>query len=354
MAGGKRGHGGAVKRDTLWEARWHTCRSYNVGCTFLSGDRAIATGSEDGAIWVYDTDTGHPRRALQGHTSVVHCVSAPASTTGSPILASCSIDTCDIHLWTPERGAPKPPPGVSQGAVRCEQDSGQGNNTISSPPLTRNRARELAGVTGGTSSRPFCTGTLGAGDDGAMPMVVGGGGRGGEGSEMPVRRAVSIGLRTETREEALQRAQRAAIEALMQQHGELMLRIFHTYDYSFRAAFNWQALLEHIRGVCEARGLSHEGAGTGPQGGGDGGGGVPNAVDERDPVAVINAVRCMAQDFAATLRQQQESIFAGEQTPPPQTALPLPLGLLGDDVAPSGTAPRAPAIQLRSRRRHSS
>ena len=331
--GAKRGYGGAAKREILWEGRSHSCRSYNVGCTFLYGDRSVATGSEDGAVWVYDTDTGRPRRALTGHTSVVHCVSAPPAASGRMVLASCSIDSSDINVWTPVRGKPQAPPGAGATGARRDQALDGAASVPGAPaspppaprggaPLTRLRARELAAAP--------CN--VGAGG-GVVPMEVDGVGSGGGGGGRPsperaaaasggaeVRRASSIGLRTETREEAMQRAQRAAIETLMHQHGDLMLRIFHTYDYSFRAAFNWQALLEHIRGVCEARGLPHEGPGAANSGGAGG------AVDETDPVAVINAVHSMAQDFAAALRQQQASILADEPTLPALGVQETPAG----------------------------
>ncbi len=344
--GAKRGHGGAAKREILWEGRSHSCRSYNVGCTFLNGDHSVATGSEDGAVWVYDTDTGRPRRALTGHTSVVHCVSAPPAASGRMVLASCSIDSSNINVWTPVRGAPQAAPGTGGTGARRDVEGaasvqGASVNPLPAPrggaPLTRLRARELA-----AAPAPCNVGAGGGIVPMEMDRVESGGGDGRSSPERAatasggaeVRRAASIGLRTETREEAMQRAQRAAIETLMHQHGDLMLRIFHTYDYSFRAAFNWQALLEHIRGVCEARGLPHEGPGAAASG--EAGG----AVDETDPVAVINAVHSMAQDFAAALRQQQESILADEPT------LPAPLGL--QETPPGGMrVPRPP-------RRHSS
>ena len=49
-------------------------------------------------------------------------------------------------------------------------------------------------------------------------------------------------------------------------------------------------------------------------------------MDETDPVAVINAVHSMAQDFAAALRQQQASILADEPTLPALGVQETPAG----------------------------
>eukprot|EP00211_Chloroparvula_japonica_P009285 CAMPEP_0119122974 /NCGR_PEP_ID=MMETSP1310-20130426/3065_1 /TAXON_ID=464262 /ORGANISM="Genus nov. species nov., Strain RCC2339" /LENGTH=155 /DNA_ID=CAMNT_0007112709 /DNA_START=20 /DNA_END=487 /DNA_ORIENTATION=+ len=112
-----------------------------------------------------------------------------------------------------------------------------------------------------------------------------------------IRRATSVGHRTETRLEALQRAHRAAIEALMHKHGDLILRIFHTYDFSFRAPFNWQGLLHHIREVCALRQEQAQGAGQGA-----GAAGAETADD------MVRAVNDMAADFTAALQQIEHEI----------------------------------------------
>jgi WD40 repeat protein len=87
----------------------HKCVNYNLGCQYYKSERYVLTGSEDKFVYVYDTMTGELIKTLQGHTSVVHLVHA-VETSPEPIqIASCSIESSQVHFWKPNRSVPSKP-----------------------------------------------------------------------------------------------------------------------------------------------------------------------------------------------------------------------------------------------------
>ncbi len=51
---------------------------------------------------------------------------------------------------------------------------------------------------------------------------------------------------------------RVAIESLMRKHGDLILRIFHACDYSFRTHVDWRSILRHLTTTMREEAQSRE------------------------------------------------------------------------------------------------
>eukprot|EP00963_Diacronema_lutheri_P009895 scaffold938_cov334-Pavlova_lutheri.AAC.15 len=203
------------------EYKSHSCSRYNISSVLLNYDRYVATGSEDRRVWIYDTLTGQPVKKLEGHSAVTHFVHTPSEDeSGGPLLASSSIDSSVVHLWSPAASMEpvRPCKKLATSWMCCDspvssQTSMNGLELEEGSPLTS----ELEGDSNGGQQ---------------------------EEQPGPMLRGVEEFAAQRVRQDCLQRK---AVEELMQKHGDVILRIFHHFDYSFRSPFDWQALLAHVR-----------------------------------------------------------------------------------------------------------
>lgn len=207
------------------EYKSHRCTSYNISCVLLNYDRYIATGSEDRKVWIYDACTGKTVKVLEGHSAVAHFVHTPPETdSGGLLLASSSIDSSLVNLWSPaasmDNARPLKKRTVAclscESPISCCRSTNMQESEVQGPVLaeTAGDCQEVRREVRGTSQFP-------------------------EPDEMVDPRV---------RQDALQKK---AVEELMHKHGDIILRVFHHYDYSFRSPFDWQALLNHVRAAQE-------------------------------------------------------------------------------------------------------
>jgi len=203
------------------EYKSHSCSSYNISSVLLNYDRHVATGSEDCRVWIYDALTGEPVKKLEGHSAVTHFVHTPSEDeSGGPMLASSSIDSSIVHLWSPAASM-EPVQRYNKVASywhccdgpACSQTSVNGSEVEEGSPHTSET--EEHSVSNQQEERPG-----------------------------PMLRGVEEFAAQRVRQDCLQRK---AVEELMHKHGDVILRIFHHFDYSFRSPFDWQALLAHVR-----------------------------------------------------------------------------------------------------------
>jgi len=213
------------KQTLLMEFSGHKCSSYNISCTFFSNDRTVATGSEDNRIWIYDVESGKPIQTLSGHSAVVHFLATPSNNAPGLQLASSSIDSNRVKIWSANG-----------------KDAGD---------LTKSHSCKLDRVPSQDSrdstSEVFQGGALSSGEFVNSSAS-------GESLEIADAMEVDQMNTPSSANQDIEQMHRSAIETLMHKHGDLILRIFHTYDYSFRAPFDWHTLLRHIERISSAEG----------------------------------------------------------------------------------------------------
>ena len=230
----------------LTEFTGHKCRSYNISCTFFGSDGAVATGSEDNKVWVYDAKTGEVVRTLSGHGSVVHNIAAPRSQSHSLQLASSSIESSEVNVWAAGYRELEAEAGDAREAWGGAEDCFRRMSSLESHVgLPRGHGDIYESYGGGTGGEAVATSSsaaagahelLGFWDGGDEPMTdtgeadrVGGGGGGGGGG-------------------SLLEMHRSAIESLMRKHGDMILRVFHACDISFRTHLDWAAMIQRLTG----------------------------------------------------------------------------------------------------------
>lgn len=94
------------KFDMIRDYRQHQCVAYNIAASFMSAGSHIVTGSEDGHLVVYDTQSGDvllraPTPAGAGSSGMgepaIHlCAPRPHS----PEVATCSVLDAHVVVWT--------------------------------------------------------------------------------------------------------------------------------------------------------------------------------------------------------------------------------------------------------------
>jgi WD40 repeat protein len=273
------------KRSLLMEFHDHKCHSYNISCTFFSDDRAVATGSEDKKVWVYDAKTGEVLKTLEGHGSVVHFLATPRSQSYNNLqLASSSIDSNEVNIWSPakyktECGVDCDMDEEEDDAFTCfrRMSSLESNAGVSRRPSIDSRGEAVGGAGDHLLSEDFDSNN--------------------EDDEMMDAQLVSNQINNN-----LVEMHRLAIESLMQKHGDLILRIFHACDYSFRTHIDWRSLIRHL-----TTRMNSEGQPVGPNGDEEG-----SHVSGFDPESVAEAVMEMATIFS-NIAEEQNSLGQQQQ-----------------------------------------
>jgi WD40 repeat protein len=84
----------------------HVSQATIKGVSFY-GDRSqyVISGSDDGYIFIWETDTGKLVRILQAHEETVNTVCCSKHPTTVPMIVTSGIDDY-IHIWTPEGDYP--------------------------------------------------------------------------------------------------------------------------------------------------------------------------------------------------------------------------------------------------------
>eukprot|EP01135_Chromosphaera_perkinsii_P002989 Nk52_evm11s232 gene=Nk52_evmTU11s232 len=90
------------------------------------GDKFIASGSDDGRVFLWEKDTGKIVNVLLGDTRVVNCVQGHPT---SPIIASSGIDN-DIKIWEPIGEEPYMLADIDKITERNERLLCQGQNVM--------------------------------------------------------------------------------------------------------------------------------------------------------------------------------------------------------------------------------
>ncbi|QDZ17719.1 WD40 repeat domain-containing protein [Chloropicon primus] len=271
----------------LTEFKSHKCRSYNISCTFFGSDRTIATGSEDSKIWLYDAKTGEVIQALSGHGSVVHNIAAPRHESHSLQLASSSIDSNEVNIWSAKYVADK------EGDVDTAFEQGDEMmyyRRIDSVESQAGDALRNANVNDiyehyGSAMEVAATSSTSGGAEVARPSA----------GDATCREDERMALAMAEQSNNIMEMHRMGIEALMRKHGDMILRIFHACDFSFRTQVDWRVMVQRLSSsrMGAAVGI-REGAG-----GGGGGGDQGSHVSGMDQESVAEAVREMETLFNA-------------------------------------------------------
>ena len=226
-----------ASRSLLVEYKGHKCQSYNISCTFFCNDKAVVTGSEDSTLWVYSAETGAVVKTLPGHDAVVHFITAPSNDARTLRLASSSIDSNRVRVWQVQAGEGD---GEGGGAAHAAAHNAAALGRVRSTESHTN-----AGMHEGVGD--------GAGAN-ASADPQGGHGQSWGASREPAPMTLDTIAAELRRSRDVNQMHRSAIETLMRKHGDLILRIFHMYDYSFRAPFDWRALIEHVQTLANETG----------------------------------------------------------------------------------------------------
>lgn len=83
-------------KQCIKEYRGHRCNGYNVLCNFYNKERYILTGSEDGAIYIYDTSTAKIKRKIQTNQK---CVILVHPIPNSLDIAFTGLEDVSIFIW---------------------------------------------------------------------------------------------------------------------------------------------------------------------------------------------------------------------------------------------------------------
>eukprot|EP00213_Chloropicon_mariensis_P002141 CAMPEP_0197483600 /NCGR_PEP_ID=MMETSP1309-20131121/56970_1 /TAXON_ID=464262 /ORGANISM="Genus nov. species nov., Strain RCC998" /LENGTH=573 /DNA_ID=CAMNT_0043026209 /DNA_START=243 /DNA_END=1964 /DNA_ORIENTATION=- len=263
------------RKCLLMEFKSHKCHSYNISCTFFSNDRAVATGSEDSKIWMYDAKSGEVIQTLNGHGSVVHFLTTPRNHSSNFQLASSSINNNEVNIWSPNDQT------EDEDEYDCDEMCFRRMSSLESQIGGTHSRREsfdhYSGVEAAETSSAAAQAILPDqsvcyDDDEIMADAI---------PEVP---GIDGG-------QNILEMHRSAIESLMRKHGDLILRIFHACDYSFRTHVDWRSMLTR---------LTEEGQ--------EGNGIQNSSVSGFDPESLAEAVMEMTELFSQISDDSQSSI----------------------------------------------
>ena len=275
------------KKCLLMEFDSHKCRSYNISCTFFGNDRAIATGSEDNKVWIYDAKDGSVIQTLSGHASVVHNITTPRNQSYNLQLATSSIDSNEVNVWSARYKEARVAGAAAQGMVLDEDEE---------MCFTRMNSLESR-AEGPGPGRPMDQGEIlehypeGVATSLAVDPTLA--------MEYEAPGEVAMAEADGEGSQNILEAHRLGIESLMRKHGDVILKIFHACDYSFRSSMDWRSMIQRLSSTMNGAG----GEGDHPMQTGD----QDSHISGVDQEIVMEAVMEMAALFSQMADEQRVS-----------------------------------------------
>eukprot|EP00347_Sterkiella_histriomuscorum_P001337 403372417 len=179
----------------------HKCQGYNIAAHFFGYEDLILTGSEDGYVYMYNKNSGAIEKKVQVNSKVIHLVKPIPKGSQLEFVQTGLEEGCTINIW-----------GVNQKQVI-------NHSNLSSFDKQTGINQEVNEQTQG-SINPENTDQQEDFD--------------------------TVFMSDENGEEVRSQIYLSIIEELMQEYGDLILKVFHRHNFTYCANMDWQSLIQTI------------------------------------------------------------------------------------------------------------
>ncbi|CDW77963.1 wd40 repeat-containing protein [Stylonychia lemnae] len=218
-----------AKENFVMQYIGHKCQGYNIGAHFFDNENKILTGSEDGFVYCYDKMSGQIQKKIQCQSKVIHLVKPVPFGNQLEFIQTGLEEGTLVNLW-----------GISQNKIQEKAKlKNQDYNTNQEATKIKTLKDALAS---NIFSGPQIFNQSQVSNDGFNSISSDN--EDGLNSSLPNNDE----FRTldETDEDFRSQIYLCIIEEIMQEYGDLILKVFHKHNFTYCTTMDWQALIQTI------------------------------------------------------------------------------------------------------------
>eukprot|EP00347_Sterkiella_histriomuscorum_P005068 403358022 len=179
----------------------HKCQGYNIAAHFFGYEDLILTGSEDGYVYMYNKNSGAIEKKVQANSKVIHLVKPIPKGSQLEFVQTGLEEGCTINIW-----------GVNQKQVINHSNLYSSDKQAGIKEEGSEQTQESINPENTDQQEDFDT----------------------------------VFMSDENGEEVRSQIYLSIIEELMQEYGDLILKVFHRHNFTYCANMDWQSLIQTI------------------------------------------------------------------------------------------------------------